>query len=700
MAEPPTGYTKRSIVVALRERFGPTPLLSNANACLRITHVDGFGEKVSFIWSIAELLRGDYKASEYGKVILPFVLLRRLDCVLEPTKAKVIAENARLKVKNVDPVLRRVAGQAFYNTSPLDFKKLLGDPGHIAANLRSYIAKFSDNAADILTNFTFDEEITRLDKANLLYLVVSKFASNEIDLHPDRVSNTEMGYIFEELIRRFSEQSNETAGEHFTPREVIRLMVNLLFAGDAELLQVPGTIRSIYDPASGTGGMLSVAEDRLREINEHARLEVFGQELNPESYAICKADMLIKGQDPARIHLGNSFSNDREPNTKFDYMLSNPPFGVDWKKIQQNIETEYALGHNGRFGAGLPRINDGSLLFLQHMVSKMKSPSQGGSRVAIVFNASPLQTGGPDSGESKIRQWLIESDWVDAIVALPHDLFYNTGIATFVWIITNRKEKRRQGRVHLIDGRSYFRKMRKSLGNKRNELAPEHIDALTQLYLAFTDGEASKVFTNRSFGYRRIAIEQPLRLRYEINDDTLASLQEALSMERDSKPAKGKHTADMSAQDNGESVLRRLASLNPTSTSDRDIFANVLRDSVFEGRTPRPKLDKAIWSAFAVPDPSGPIVLDKKGIPVADPELRTDEDVPLDEQPEAYFAREVLPHLPDAWLGVEKTRTGYEVPFARHFFRYHPPRPIQQIDADIRALEAEIMERLNEVSRG
>jgi type I restriction enzyme M protein len=671
-----------------------TLLLSDAGRMPETSRVEGFSDKVAFIWSIAELLRGDYKASEYGKVILPFVLLRRLDCVLEPTKAKVLAENAKLKIKNVDPVLRRVASQAFYNTSPLDFKKLLGDPEHIATNLRLYIAKFSDNAADILTNFTFDEEITRLDKANLLYLVVSKFASTEIDLHPDKLSNTEMGYIFEELIRRFSEQSNETAGEHFTPREVIRLMANLLFAGDADLLRVPGTIRSIYDPASGTGGMLSVSEDRLRELNSRARLEVFGQELNPESYAICKADMLLKGQDPGHIHLGNSFTHDGEPDTKFDYMLSNPPFGVDWKKIQTTIEKEYALGHNGRFGAGLPRINDGSLLFLQHMISKMKDTSQGGSRIAIVFSASPLFSGAAESGESNIRRWIIESDWLEAIVALPAELFYNAGIATYVWVVTNRKEKRRRGTVQLIDARTQFRKMRKSLGNKRNELAPEHIDTITKLFLDFADSEQSKIVDNQAFGYRRITIERPLRVRYEISTDGIDVLR-ATFASRNGNAADQRSDVAVA-----ERLLSGLASLSGLSTASKAEFEAAIERAAFgpAGKVPD-ALRRITWAAFSVPDPSAPITAAKNGEPTPDPGLRTFEDVPLGQDVDAYFSREVLPSAADAWIDASKTKVGYEFPVTRHFYRYLPERSVAEIGSDIRKVEAEILELLRNVGR-
>ena len=390
-----------------------------------------------FIWSVADLLRGDYKQSEYGKVILPLTVLRRLDCVLQKTKPAVLRRAAQLKghIENVEPVLENVAGQRFYNTSPLDFRRLLDDPAQIAGNLRGYIAAFSPGARAVLEKFAFDAQIARLARSDLLYLVVSKFA--ELDLHPDTVSNLEMGYLYEDLIRRFSELSNETAGEHFTPREVIRLMVNILLAEDSQVLTQPGTVRTLLDPASGTGGMLTVTENHLRQLNPSARLEVFGQELNDETFAICCSDMLITGHDTSHIVCGNSFTEDGHQGRTFDYLLANPPFGVEWKKVESAVRGEHeSLGFAGRFGAGLPRINDGSFLFLQHMISKMKPVAEGGSRLAIVFNGSPLFTGGAGSGESEIRRWIIENDWLEAVVALPDQLFYNTGIATYFWVLT------------------------------------------------------------------------------------------------------------------------------------------------------------------------------------------------------------------------------------------------------------------------
>ena len=423
----------------------------------------------------------------------------------------------------MEPVLQAVAGQQFYNTSPLTFTKLLDDPDSIADSLQLYIGGFSETARDVIDKFDFGIQIDRLRRANLLYKVIGKFA--DIDLHPDAVSNIEMGYLYEELIRRFSELSNETAGEHFTPREVIRLMVNLLFIDDADVLTKPGIVKTLCDPACGTGGMLSVAEDHLRSLNPHARLEVFGQELNAETYAICRSDMMLKGQDASHITYGNSFTEDHFEGQRFDYLLANPPFGVEWKKIEAEVRKEaQTKGFDGRFGAGLPRINDGSFLFLQHMISKMKRPEAGGSRLAIVFNGSPLFTGAAGSGESEIRRWIIENDWLEAIVALPDQIFYNTSISTYFWIVTNRKSQERRGKVQLIDAREYFVKMRKSLGEKRKEFSDSHIDDITRLYGDFAECEKVKILPNEAFGFMRITVQQPLRLRWEVTDDTIATV--------------------------------------------------------------------------------------------------------------------------------------------------------------------------------
>lgn len=572
----------------------------------------------SFIWSVADLLRGDYKQSEYGKVILPFTVLRRLDCVLEPTKVAVLAENEKRKKEkvNAEPFLLRKSKVHFFNTSPLDMKKLMGDQMNIDQNLRSYIQAFYDPVRDIFESFDFDTQIDRLKKANLLYLVAEKFAN--IDLHPNVVSNAQMGAVFEELIRRFAELSNETAGEHFTPREVIRLMVNLLFAEDDDALSKPGVVRTLYDPTAGTGGMLSVAGEHLAAHNPHAQLVVYGQELNAESYAICKGDMLIKGQDVSNIKPGNTLSSDGLPGLRFDYMLSNPPFGVEWKKIERDVRKEYEeLGHEGRFGPGLPRVSDGSLLFVLHLLSKMRPAAEGGSRFGIVLNGSPLFTGGAGSGESEIRRHLLENDLVEAIIGLPTDMFYNTGIATYVWIVSNRKPARRQGKVQLIDASGFWQKMRKSLGSKRKELNAMHIEEITRIFGAFEevtrDGtRISLIFRNEDFGYRTITVERPMR-------------------------------------DEAGGLVRAT-----------------------KGKT--------------------------KGKPIPDPELRDTENVPLDQDVQAYFEREVLPHAPDAWIDHDKTKVGYEIPFNRHFYVFKPPRPLAEIDAELKVVTGRIAGMIEELS--
>ena len=569
----------------------------------------------SFIWSVADLLRGDYKQSEYGKVILPFTVLRRLDCVLEATKAEVLTEKATREAAglNPEPFLLRKSGQFFYNTSPLDLKKLMGDQDHIGENLRAYMQAFSPAVRDIFESFEFHTQIDKLAKSGLLYMVTEKFAS--IDLHPDKISNHDMGAVFEELIRKFAELSNETAGEHFTPREVIRLMVNLLFIEDDAMLTLPGIVRSMYDPAVGTGGMPSVAGEHLAQLNPDARLVMYGQELNPESYAICKADMLIKGQDIANIVFGNTLSNDGLRDLLFDYALSNPPFGVEWKKIEALIRKEYEqMGYNGRFGPGLPRVSDGSLLFLLHLIAKMRPAKDGGSRFGIVLNGSPLFTGSAGSGESEIRRYVLESDLVEAIIALPTDMFYNTGISTYVWIVSNRKPQNRKGKVQLIDASSFWQKMRKSLGSKRKELSQEHIEDITRLFGNFeehsrqVDGSPvpiSRIFANDAFGYHTITVERP----------------------------------------------------------ERDAQGRVVLGTKGKG----------------------------KGKPVADASLRDTENVPLSDDITEYFKREVLPHAPDAWIDTDKTKVGYEIPFNRHFYVFKPPRPLAEIDAELKGVTDNIL---------
>jgi type I restriction enzyme M protein len=654
----------------------------------------------SFIWSVADLLRGDYKQSEYGKVVMPLTVIRRLDCVLEPTKDAVLDRHKKMKgrIDNVDPVLCQVAGQQFYNTSQLTFTKLLDDPNQIAANLRAYIAGFSESARDIIEKFGFDTQIEKLAKANLLYQVVGKFA--EVDLHPDTVSNLEMGYLYEELIRRFSELSNETAGEHFTPREVIKLMVNLLFIEDNDVLATKGTVRTLFDPACGTGGMLSVAEDYLRHLNPDARLEVFGQELNEETYAICRSDMMLKGQDASHIAVGNSFSEDGHADRTFDYCLANPPFGVEWKKVEKEIKKEHEeQGFRGRFGAGLPRINDGSFLFLQHMITKMKPVDQGGSRIAIVFNGSPLFTGAAGSGESEIRRWIIENDWLEAVVALPDNLFYNTGISTYFWIVTNRKSKERRGKVQLIDAREYFVKMRKSLGEKRKEVSDEQITQITRLYADFIEGEHVKIFPNEAFGYMRITVERPLRVEWRPHE-LLARIDENPDFQEEHGPL---------SLDQMSHMFSEFPEVVRTQKEMEQLLKSVLLGA-------NNKMVKAIAALLRVPGDT--VVVDAQGDPEPNTELRDNENVPLpagtptwEPDPstrlantahhnavDTYMKAEVLPYVADAWVDHDSTKLGYEIPLTRHFYKYVPPRPLAEINAEIKQLEAEIQELLQEVA--
>jgi type I restriction enzyme M protein len=659
-----------------------------------------------FIWSVADLLRGDYKQSEYGKVILPLTVIRRLDCVLEPTKDAVLKKQKQLtgKVKNAAPVLEGVADQKFFNTSPLTFLRLLDDPSSMADSLRSYIGGFSPTAKDVIDKFDFDVQIDRLSKANLLYQVVSRFA--DIDLHPDAVSNVEMGYLYEELIRKFSELSNETAGEHFTPREVIQLMVNLLFGDDADdVLTKPGVVKTLCDPACGTGGMLSVAEDHLRELNPKATLAVYGQELNAETYAICRSDMMLKGQDASRIAFGNSFSEDHHEGARFDYLLANPPFGVEWKKVEDAVKGESQVkGFSGRFGAGLPRINDGSFLFLQHMISKMKRPEEGGSRIAIVFNGSPLFTGAAGSGESEIRRWIIENDWLEAVVALPDQLFYNTGISTYFWVVTNRKAPERRGKVQLIDAREDFEKMRRSLGEKRKQISDAQIEEITRLYGAFEEGEQVKVFPNEAFGFLRITVERPLQLRWEVTEETIGTALAAKAVQKLPEEVQSAVRGVLEGNRGEQFVTEReLVDRLGTAIGDLGLSASA---------------QKAIWAGLAVRDEEAPVITDRKGNPKPDPNLRDNENVPLpavavtfQEDPterfetrayrdvvDDYMRDEVLPYVPDAWVDHEKTRIGYQIPLTRHFYKYLPPRPLDEIDAEIKALEREIQCLLTKVA--
>ena len=696
----------------------------------------------NFIWSICNLLRGPYKRNEYRKVILPLTVLRRFDCLLAPTKEQVLTEHPKLKKKPetvVLSMLEKITGRPFYNLSKLDLPKLLDDPNQLAPNLNAYINGFSKNVRDIMERFAFDSQIARMAEKNLLYEVIKKFAA--VDLSPDRVDNVQMGYVFEELIRIGAEQSNEEAGEHFTPREVIKLMVNLLLSPEQDLRK-SHVVKTIYDPACGTGGMLSVAEKYIRDLNVEADPHLFGQDWNDESWAVCKSDMLIKGEDADNIILGDTFTKDgfdRDADGKkrtFDYMLANPPFGVEWKQQHTNIKHEAdSLGYSGRFGAGLPRINDGSLLFLQHMLSKMRGAKQGGSRIGIVFNGSPLFTGDAGSGESNIRQWVFENDWLEAVVALPDQLFYNTGISTYIWVLTNRKERRRKGKVQLIDARRFFVKMPKSLGNKRNKLGdaadkasePDQIADITRILGDFQDGETrrfteedpiskapverelvvSKVFDTVAFGFHKITVERPLRLNFQVTAERVTRLESErgfVNLATSKKKNEKVRLEEIEAGKRRQEEIRKLltdfvAAHGEALYKDREVFLSDLReiDRAAGARLTKPET-KVLLDALGERDETAEICLKPNNNPEPDPELRDTESVPLEESIAEYFKREVLPHVPDAWIDESKTKVGYEIPLNRHFYRYEPPRPLEKIEEDIKTLEREIMDLLGEVT--
>ena len=709
----------------------------------------------NFIWSICNLLRGPYKRNEYRKVILPLTVLRRFDCLLAPTKAAVLKVHEANKTRPESmlvKLLQDASGRPFYNLSRLDFPRLLDDPNQLALNLGIYIKKFSPNVRAIMEKFAFEEQITKMAQKDLLYGVIKAFCDPKIDLSAERVDNLQMGYVFEELIRIGSEQANEEAGEHFTPREVIKLMVNLLLSPEKDLGR-SHVVKTIYDPACGTGGMLSVSEEYIRKLNANAHPLLYGQDWNDEAWAVCKSDMLIKGQEADNIRRDDTFTKDGftfTPDGKkwtFDYMLANPPFGVEWKSQQKFIEHEsQSLGYAGRFGAGTPRINDGALLFLQHMISKMREPKDGGSRIGIVFNGSPLFTGDAGSGESDIRQWIIENDWLEAVVAMPDQLFYNTGISTYIWILTNRKEKRRKGKVQLVDARQFFIKMKKSLGNKRNKIGeggetgePAHIEDITSIHGDFQDGETrtivngnggngkgngngngakalvvSKVFDNEDFGFRKITVERPLRLGFPVSAESIAKLDQetafrnlATSAKKNAATRQAEIKAGLKRQEEIRSLLQTLANEADAEggdggvlyfTSRKDFLDALSRSSLGMSDRLSAIEKKTIVSALGERDEAAEICRNRSGDPEPDPELRDTENVPLKEDVEEYFKREVLPHVPDAWIDHGKTKVGYEIPFNRHFYRYEPPRELAAIEADIKGLEDEILALLREVT--
>lgn len=649
----------------------------------------GFDDKVSLIWSIADILRGDFKPHEYGSIILPFVVLRRLECALESTKSEVIKQAASLagKIENVEPVLRKASKHTFYNTSPLDLGKLLQDPTKIGANLNTYIGAFSPSAAEVLEKYGFPDKVKKLDEQDLLYQIVSKFA--DVDLSESAVSNEAMGYVFEELLRKFSEMSNETAGEHYTPREVIRLMVNLLFVEDKKALTGQKPVRTLYDPACGTGGMLSVAEDYLHNLNPSIKLEVFGQELNPETWAVSRSDLMIKGQDPARIALGNSLTDsDGHPGAHFDYCISNPPYGVDWNKYAEKIREEAdKLGMDGRYGAGLPRVSDGSFLFIQHMISKMKSVKDdletkniigGGTRIAIILSGSPLFSGQAGSGESNIRRWIIENDWLEGIVAMPDQMFYNTGIGTYIWIISNRKNAKSKGKIRLIDARGMGTKVRKTLGAKRKELSDEAIAEITEIYsgeFGKKSDQRVKVMRNEQFGFARLTLERPLRRVWRIDAESLAA--------------------------SPEEIRQKLTSVKQGTFTDQ----NEVEVALIAAGLTRKELSLAL-KIIATSDPTAAPTIGKKGEMEPDPELRDTENIELpdgfielseieraatiEKLAKEYLVEEIHPYFPDSWIDDAKTKIGYEIPFTRIFYNFTPPRPIFEIRGEIESIESQI----------
>jgi len=667
-----------------------------------------FSEKVNFIWSIAELLRDAFKRSKYQDVILPFTVLRRIDCVLEPTKNDVIETNNRYKGKidNLHDQLSHKSGLAFYNTSPFNFERLLDDPLNLAGNLTAYINGFSENMREVIEKFDFPNTITKLQEANLLYMVVERFKN--IDLHTNKVSNFEMGTIFEELIRRFNEALNENPGEHFTPREVIHLMVDLLLSVDQDILAKNHITRTVYDPACGSGGMLTIAKDRILEINPNANVFLFGQEVNPETYAMAKSDLYMvstDGKDAEQIKFGSTLKGDLHAKANFDYLLANPPYGKEWKQDEEAIRAEAEKGFSGRFGAGLPRISDGQLLFLQTMIHHMNSPEVNGGRIAIVMNGSPLFTGDAGSGESEIRRWILENDWLEVIVALPEQIFYNTGIATYVWILTNRKAEARRGKVQLINALDYWEPMQKSMGNKRRQITEKNIAQITRLYSDFEESDNSKIFNFADFGYRKITVERPLQLNFQASPERIGRLRDenafinlAVSKKKDPRE---QFTEEQSGRASQEKIIAILTSMPSTLFKSTQDFEKSLDQTFGKDLTLlTTPLRKAILSALSEADETAQVCTDTKGNPLASPDLRDSENVPLGEDTQSYFEREVLPHVPDAWINFavidhkdqKVGKVGYEINFNRYFYKYQPPRALEDIESEIKFLQQEILD--------
>jgi len=682
-------------------------------------------EIVSFIWGIADLIRDSFKRGKFQDVILPLTVLRRVDSVLSPTKEKVLETQAKLKAKkleNPEAQLKRASEFAFYNTSHYDFEKLLADAPNLAANLRNYMAGFSPNMREVFERFDFDNTITKLEEADLLFLVMERFKG--VDLHPNNVDNPTMGTIFEELIRKFNEALNENPGEHFTPRDVVQLMVHLLLAGDESRIQKKGIVVTVYDPCCGSGGMLTIAKEHIvgadgasgevEPINAEAAVHLFGQEVNPETWAVSKSDMLMihpDGHDAENLAFGSTLSDDRHADMDFDYLITNPPYGKDWKRDEDTVRAEHARGSAGRFAPGVPRISDGQMLFLMHMLSHMKDPAQGGSRVAIIMNGSPLFTGDAGSSESEIRRWILENDWLDTIVALPEQLFYNTGIATYVWILSNRKTETSKGKVQLIDATEAWVPMPKSLGDKRRQISPEQIGEISEIYARFRDKGKSKIFRTTDFGFRKIRVERPLRLNFKASPERIERLSEETAFKNlaasKKKKMEAKAAEEQAGREQQKAILAVLEALPEDLYRSREEFHQVLY-SVLESRGLKltAALRNAIFAVLSERDDEASISMDLNGNSQPDKDLTDYENVPLGEDIEAYFEREVRPFVSDAWidksfidqLDGDTGRVGYEINFNSYFYKYQPPRPLEEIEADIKELEGEIISMLKEIT--
>jgi len=631
-----------------------------------------FQEKVYFIWSLADLLRGVYKRNEYQKIILPLTVLKRFDCVLSDSKKDVLTAHEKYKneFENLDDVLMSASRHSFYNYSKYDFKSLLEDPEHIKDNLLNYVEGFSQNVKDIFENFKMREHISELAKADLLFLLIKEFSESKVDLHPDKVSNQEMGTIYEELVRRFSEQSNEEAGDHFTPREVVKLMTHLMFISSKEEIMKKDLIKTVYDPACGTGGMLTSSENYINSINKDVKVVLFGQELQPETFAICKSDMLIKGEDADKITGPlSTLSKDQFPDMKFDYIISNPPYGVEWKKDEDAVKKEAEYGFSRRFGAGLPRINDGQLLFIQHMISKMNTKNEK-SRVAVITNGSPLFTGDAGSGESNIRKWIMENDLIEAIIALPNQLFYNTGINTYIWIMSNKKNENRKGKIQLVNAKSFFKKMRKSLGNKRNKLGDKDIETIVTLYDNFEENKYCNIFDNQEFGYTKMIVERPLQLNYQITEERLENLYSVKAFvnlaESKNKNVEEKLEEEKNGKEKQETIIKSLQTIGENLYKNWDEFEKKVQIALKEFNLSA-NFIKNIILALSEHDDAAEYVLDSKGKKQPDSNLRDSEKIPLKQNIEDYFEKEVKPYYPDAWMDRKKDKIGYEINFTKYF---------------------------------